>query len=181
MPEEEAELIRQAQSGNQTAFAQLYDRHHTAVFTYLYYRLPEQAAAEELTAQVFVRMVEKINSFYPQDKPLLAWLYTIARHLLADYYRREKKVVQLPLDDNLQADLDPFKTVTRHLQADCLKKAISQLTDEQKQVIISKFIENRSNLAIANLLGKTEGAVKSLQHRALAALRRVMEQEGCHE
>jgi RNA polymerase sigma-70 factor (ECF subfamily) len=181
MLESEVELIRQAQAGSEAAFTQLYDHHYTAVFTYLYNRLPEQATAEELTAQVFVRMVEKIDTYCPQGKPILAWLYTIARHALADYYRQEKKVTRLPLDDRLPADTDPARTVMRNLEADCLRHAINQLTEEQKQVIVGKFIENRSNWSMAQLLGKSEGAVKSLQHRALAALRRVMEREGCYE
>lgn len=181
MPENEVELIKQAQAGSKAAFAALYDCHQSAVFTYLYYRAPDQATAEELTAQVFVRMVEKINQYCPQDKPILAWLYTIARHILADYYRQEKHAILLPLDDTLTSDLNPAHIVDRGLATDCLQQAMQHLTEEQKLVLIGKFVEERSNQGVADLLDKSEGAVKSLQHRALAALRRAIEREGCYE
>ena len=181
MPDKEVELIRQAQTGSKAAFAALYDRHHTTIFTYIYYRVPDQATAEELTAHVFVRMVEKIDGYCYKNKPLLAWLYTIARHTLTDYYRREKKVIWMPLDDDLQADSDPMQIVSHNLAVDCLKRALRHLTEDQKQVIIGKFIENHSNQMVGQLLGKSEGAIKSLQHRALAALRRAIDKEGCYE
>ncbi len=180
--EDEAAIVRRAQAGERAAFARLYDRYQPAVFTYLFYRLGDQASAEEMTSEVFVRMVEKIDSYIPNGRPLLAWLYTIARNLRADHFRQNGQATLLPLDERLPSEgEDPSRAVEGSLANECLQKAIRFLTEEQRQVVIAKFIEGRSNAEVAKLLDKPEGAIKSLQHRALAALRRVLEQEGCVE
>ena len=180
--DDETRLICQARRGDPTAFTCLYDRYQLAVFTYLFFRLGDQARTEELASEVFVRMVEKIERFTHQGQPFLAWLYTIARNLLIDEYRKNGKATLLPLDESLVAQGEnPDAVVEAHLSAGCLQRALCRLTDDQRQVIVGKFIEDRSNAEVARLLGKPEGAIKSLQHRALAALRRSMEEEGCHE
>jgi len=180
--DDEAQLIRQAQAGEQAAFTTIYDRHQPAVFTYLYYRVGNQATAEELTSEVFVRMVERMDRYRYRGKPLLAWLYTIARNLLTDHYRQARRSTPLPLDGRLVANSgNPAAAVESQLAADCLQRALGHLTEAQRRVIIGKFIEDRSNAEVAGILGKTVGSVKSLQHRALAALRRAIEKEGCYE
>jgi RNA polymerase sigma-70 factor (ECF subfamily) len=135
-----------------------------------------------MASQVFVRMVEKLDSFRPRGRPLLAWLYTVARNLITDHYRRQERATQLPLDESLVAvDDDPVRDAEQRLLADCLAKVLDLLTEEQRQVILTKFIEGYANVEVARMLGKTEGAIKSLQHRALAALRRGLERERCYE
>lgn len=182
MFDDEIQLIRYAKAGDPQALTTLYDRYQPAIFTYLYYRLDDQAVAEELASEVFVRMVEKIDRYQERGQPIVAWLYTIARNLRNDYYRRADSTQLLPLDETLVADHDDLpETVERHLAADCLRRALRYLTDEQQEVIIHKFVGDRSNAEVAILLGKDEGAVKSLQHRALAALRRAIEKERCYE
>jgi RNA polymerase sigma-70 factor (ECF subfamily) len=182
MHEEEAQLIRRAQAGDRQAFAGIYDRYQEAIFTYLYYRVSDQHTAEDLTADVFVKVVEKIGSYRDRGRPFLAWLYTIARNLLTDHYRQAGQLALLPLKERIiGTTTGPAKTVEHHLATDCLRQALNHLTEAQKQVIIGKFVEDRSNREVAVLLGKTEGAVKSLQHRALNALRRAIEKEGCYE
>ncbi len=182
-PEDEFSLIQQAQHGNRQALAVLHDRHYRAIFNYFALRLDDVALVEDLTADVFVRMVHKIGSFRAGKKPLLAWLYTIARNRLTDYYRAQKKEAgHLPLKEHLiAAHGSPHRETEKRLATDCLRRALRYLTQEQQQVILGKFIEERSNAEVARLLQKTEGAVKSLQHRALAALRRAIEKEGCYE
>jgi RNA polymerase sigma-70 factor, ECF subfamily len=179
--EDEATIIRRAQSGDRAAFARLYDRYQPAVFTYLYYRLGDQASAEEMTSEVFVRMVEKINGYTPNGRPLLAWLYTIARNLRTDHLRQNGQTQLLPLDERLlSGGEEPSQAVEGRLTQACLQEAVRLLTEEQRQVVVAKFIEGRSNAEVARLLDKPEGAVKSLQHRALAALRKILEQQGCY-
>ncbi len=182
-PDDESILIHKAQRGDRQALAALHDRHYQAVFTYFSLRLDDPALVEDLTADVFVRMVRKLGAFRTGRRPLLAWLYTIARNRLTDYYREQKKEAgHLPLREALIAAQDsPQREAERHLAADCLRRALRYLTEEQRLVILGKFIEDRSNADVASLLQKTEGAVKSLQHRALAALRRAIEKEGCYE
>jgi RNA polymerase sigma-70 factor (ECF subfamily) len=180
--DDEAQLIRRAQAGDPQALTALYDRYQPAIFTYLFYRLDDQAIAEELTGEVFVRMVEKIDRYQARGQPILAWLYTIARNLRNDHYRQAESARLLPLDETLVADHgDPPQTIEHQLAADCLRRALRHLTGDQQEVIVHKFVGDRSNAEVAVLLGKDEGAVKSLQHRALAALRRAIEKERCYE
>ena len=179
----ETKIVQRAQTGDREAFAILHDRHRQAIYTYIYYRVEDQATADDLTADVFVRMVEKIGHFRPRGKPFISWLYTIARNLLTDHYRKRGKTPDtLSLDDVLVAGSDnPSAALEGKLAAACLRLALRYLTEIQKQVIIGRFLEARSNAEVARILGKTEGAVKALQHRALAALRRAIEKEGCYE
>ena len=180
---DEARIIRRAQSGEREAFGILHDQNRQAIFNYIYYRVGDQATADDLTAEVFLRMVEKIDRYHDRGKPFVAWLYTIARNLLTDHYRQNgngKNI--LPLDDGFETDeANPLIDTENQLAAECLQRALRFLTDDQRQVIIGKFIEDRSNAEVASILGKTEGAVKSMQHRALAALRKAIEREGCYE
>ena len=180
---DEVQIVQRAQAGDRDAFAALHDRYRQAIYTYLYYRVNDRDAADDLTAEVFVRMVEKIDRYRPRGKPFIAWLYTIARNLLTDYYRKQGRDAEnLPLEDlPLASSHNPGAEAERSLTAECLGRAIRQLTEDQRLVIIGKFIEGRSNAEIARILEKTEGSVKSLQHRALAALKRVIEREGCYE
>ena len=178
MCDDEPHLIQQAQAGDRSAFAALYSRHQQAVFTYLYYRLGDQSAAEDLAAEVFVRMVSKISHYRQQGRPLLAWLYTIARNLLADHYRQTGQVEFLPLDEKLTAETgNPVAEIDQKLTAELIEQSLHHLTEPQRQVIIGRFVEGRSIAEMATILGKTEGAVKVLQYRALGALQRAMEGE----
>lgn len=183
MPDE-ARLIRQAQRGDAQACAVLYDRHYDAVYRYCYYRLGDGHAAQDVAGEVFVRMVEKLDTFRPRGRPLLAWLYTIARNLVTDRYRQQGQANEVALEAAVPLADDgdgPDRLADRRLEAECLSLALAHLTEDQRQVILLKFMENLSNAQVACVLDKSEGAIKSLQHRALAALRRAIEKEGCHE
>ena len=167
------DLVQRAKEGDKLAFVTLYERYQPPVFSYVYYRVDDQTLAEDLTAEVFVRMVAKIHS-YRATSPLLAWLYTIARNLITDHYRQARRVS--PLDERTtMSHLDPIEEAHRHLRESELRAALKRLTEEQRQVVLLKFIERRSNTQIAALLGKTEGAIKALQHRALDSLRRLLD------
>jgi RNA polymerase sigma-70 factor (ECF subfamily) len=182
MSNDEFGLIQRAQRGDAAACAALYDRHYEAVYRYCYYRLGDVTLAQDLAGEVFVRMVEKLDSFKPRGRPLLTWLYTIARNLIIDTHRREGRATHLPLDDALTVgEENPSQDVERRLLADCLELALRHLTEDQSRVILLKFLEDYSNAQVARALDKTEGIIKSLQHRALAALRRALEKERCYE
>ena len=184
MPDDEARLIRLAQQGDAEACAALYHRHYDAVYRYCYYRVGQATLAEDLTSDVFVRMVEKLDTFRLRGRPLLAWLYTIARNLVADFFRQDGKMNYLALDAAAELgddQADPGGKVDRRLNVGCLAVALRHLTEDQQQVILLKFLEGLNNAQVAHLLGKTEGSIKSLQHRALRALRRAIEKERCYE
>lgn len=183
MNSNEFDLVRKAQRGDADAFSAIFDQQYTPVYRYCFYRLGDVKLAQDLTSEVFVRMVEKLDTYEPSGRPLLAWLYTIARNLVADDYRRNGKVTHLPLDEALTSGMhaNPVQQTEQSLLADCLRLVIEKLTEDQQQVILLKYVENQSNAQVARILGKTRGAVKSLQHRALASLRRALEEEPCYE
>lgn len=180
---DESQLITRAQTGDAQALADLHDRHWQAIFNYIFFRVSDAAAAEDLTADVFVRMVTAIERYQNHRETILPWLYTIARNLVTDYYRKNNSnPTFVPLAEDVAASRgNPEVVVNRHLGIECLKLALKHLTEIQHQVVVGKFIEGRSNREIADLTGRTEGAVKSIQHRALAALRRAIEKEKCLE
>lgn len=185
MPLSEADLIWRAQKGDREAIAEIYDRCQSSVFTYIYYRVSDQECAEDLAGEVFVRMIEKLPGYIYSDRPVLAWLYTIAHNLVIDHYRTNNRNAPLSLQDSLtanpQEDGHPaYKTEERLIQ-ECLARVMQLLTEEQRQVIQLKFMEDREIAEVASILGRNERAIRSLQHRALGALQRAMEQEHCYE
>jgi RNA polymerase sigma-70 factor (ECF subfamily) len=185
MMDDEAQLIRLAQQGDAAACTELYDRHYDAIYRYCYCRVSDAGLAQDLTSEVFVRMVDRLDTFKVRGRPLLAWLYTIARNLVADAHRQHGKAIHLPLDSASPLSSndrgDPMRRVERRIQAECLAAALRHLTEEQRQVILLKFMEDYRNGQVARILNKSEGAIKSLQHRALNALRRALEKERCYE
>ena len=173
----ERELVAQAAQGDETAVLTLYEQHKTAVHTYVYYRVGgDRALAEEITAGVFLRMVAGLPRFVYREWPFLAWLYTIARNCINDYYRRDGRYASLPLSEQYpDKTAGPEQQAQRSLEETHLLQAIARLTEIQRDVVILRFIEGRSVAETAVLLGKKEGAVKTLTRRALAALRRQLE------
>jgi RNA polymerase sigma-70 factor (ECF subfamily) len=179
MTQDEARLIQRAKRGDPTAFAEIYDRHQPAIYRYIFYQVRDVATAEDLTSEVFVRLVEKIGRFTYRGRPLLAWLYTIARNLVTDHRRRAGQIEPLSPDEPLAADtVGPEGAAEQKLAQDRLAAAVARLTEDQRQVVLLKFVEGLDNEIVAQTLGKTTGSVKSLQHRALAALRRILETNG---
>jgi RNA polymerase sigma-70 factor (ECF subfamily) len=176
MSGDEANLVQRAKQGDPTAFAEIYDRCQPAIYRYVYYQVNDTATAEDLTGEVFVRLVEKVDRFTYRGRPLLAWLYTIARNLVTDYRRRDKHAQPFEPEELPIADIvDVESTVEHTLAHQRVMAAIGRLTDEQRQVILLKFIEGADNATAAHVLGKSINAVKALQHRALASLRRILE------
>jgi RNA polymerase sigma-70 factor (ECF subfamily) len=182
MSSQDAKLAQRAKKGDEAAFAEIYNRHYDDIYTYIFYRLNDGEAAQDLAGEVFVRLVERIDSFTYRGRPILAWLYTIARNLLIDHQRQQGRAVLLPLNEHLvSSNSGPPEAVERGLTRDCLIRCLQHLTEDQQRVILHKMLEGRSNAEVADLMNKTQGAIKSLQHRALASLRRAMRKERCYE
>jgi len=175
MSNDEAALLQRAKQGDPAAFAELYDEYQPAIYRYVLYRVDDAATAEDLTGEVFVRLVEHIDRFTYRGLPLLAWLYTIARNLVADHHRRTGQSLPLSLAEQSPADTaDPEESVEHSLTQRRLAAALTHLTEDQRQVILMKFVEGMDNERVAHTLGKSVGAVKALQHRALAVLRDIL-------
>jgi RNA polymerase sigma-70 factor (ECF subfamily) len=174
-PSDDAQLVARAQRGDRAAIAEIYERHHSAIYRYVFYRVGDASTAEDLTSTVFVRVVEKIDTFVYRGRPLLSWLYTIARNVVIDAHRRGAGQAQLPLDDRVMTGSEDVEAVAeRALTQRRLAAALRHLSEDQRQVILLKFVEGLSNEEVAEMMGKTVGAVKSMQHRGLASLGRAL-------
>ena len=171
-------LLERAQDYDPVALSEIYDRYAQRIYNYIYYRLGNAELAEDLTSNVFMKMLEAIQSDKAWRVSFSGWLYRIAHNMVVDHFRRRRKERELPLDERLvSSDDDPEMVADISLTSELLRRAVNRLTHDQSQVIILKFVEGMSNGDVADILDKTEGAVKSLQYRALAALRRQLEAE----
>jgi RNA polymerase sigma-70 factor (ECF subfamily) len=179
---DEKRLVRRAQKGDRNAIAALYDEYHARIYRYVAYRVGDRALADDLTADVFVAMVQKIGDYQERGRPLLAWLYTIAGNVVKMHYRRQKRAEFAPLpEEMIDHEMDPAGAAHVRLTHERLMCAMPHLSESQRQVILLKFIEGFENAEIAAVLNKTEGAIRVLQHRALTALRLAISEEVQHE
>jgi RNA polymerase sigma-70 factor (ECF subfamily) len=171
------DLVRRVRESDPQAFDELYERYSPRVFGYLFQRLNGNAEeAEDLTADVFTRVYEKIDSFQPQGAPLSAWVFRIAHNRLIDAVRRRPRQIQVALEDAPEIASGPvFGGVDQEIALDQIKAGLARLTPEQRQVIVLRFLEGRSLAETAVIAGRNEDAVKKLQARGLASLRRGME------
>jgi RNA polymerase sigma-70 factor (ECF subfamily) len=159
--------------------SELYNLHVDRIYQYVRYRTGDEQTAEDITAEVFLRAIESLGSYNDQGVPFIAWLYRIAQARVVDHWRSSKRRQTAPLDDPLLQDslvVIDDAIDTDFLQHRSLWAALRQLTDDQQNVIILKFVQGLGNAEIAQALGKTEGAIKALQRRALEALARRLEQ-----
>ncbi len=167
-------LIKRVKRGDREAFGKLYLKYLDNIYRYIYFRVnQDQPIAEDLAETVFFKAWENIKNFKEDGGTFKAWLYMIAKNTVIDYFRKPQKTVQL--DENLvhQTDSLEEKLLKEHEIKD-LNHALSYLTDEQKEVITLKYIEEASNEEIGKILNKNEDAVRALQHRALEKLRKLL-------
>lgn len=156
------------------AIGELYDRHHTRIFRYLWARLRDPHLAEDLTGEVFARMVRDLPGYRARGIPFQAWLYRIAHNLAVDHQRMQGRHPLVSLDEaaGLAAQgHDPAARVERQLTVERVERALEALDPIQREVVVQRFLVGLSLRQVAATLGKTVAAVKSLQHRGLAALR----------
>jgi RNA polymerase sigma-70 factor (ECF subfamily) len=173
-PNEEPALLNRAREYDQAAIAEIYDRYSLRIYNYIYHRLGNAHLAEDLTATVFLRMLEAIRSSRAWQTSFSGWLYRIAHNLVVDYFRAGQQDEVALEEWPIPSREHPADIAERSLAQQRLRSAVGQLTGEQNVVITLKFLEGMSNAEVAGVLGKSEGAVKSLQFRALASLRRMM-------
>jgi RNA polymerase sigma-70 factor, ECF subfamily len=168
------ELVARAQQGDRDAIEELYLLHFDRIYSYLHVSVSNRHDAEDLTTQTFVKMLESINRFRWQSAPFSAWLFRIAHNLAMDHFRAsrrwqpEEDVPEPPGEEEMSAEQAAMQEIGRQSMLDLIER----LSHEQQQVLTLKFVFNFSNADVATILGKTEGAIKSLQHRALASLQK---------
>jgi RNA polymerase sigma-70 factor (ECF subfamily) len=176
----DASLVRRAQGGDVNAVGELYDRHHAHIFRYVWSRVHDGRSAEDLTGEVFTRMVTSLADYRPMGVPFRAWLYRIAHNLVVDHYRKESDHALVPLyhAEGLSGEENsPALIVEHRLTAERVQRALAKLDPSQREVVVLRFLVGLSLREVALTLGKTVAAVKSLQHRGLAALRVALKQE----
>jgi RNA polymerase sigma-70 factor (ECF subfamily) len=167
-------LVERAQHGDRDALEQLYLLHFDRIYSYLRVSLGNRHDAEDLTTQTFLRMLESIGRFRWQSAPFSAWLFRIAHNLAVDHFRAQRWVLveeEVPEPSGEEESSAEEQALDSMAQSGMLG-LIEELSAEQRQVLALKFVFNFGSVEIAGILGKTEGAVKSLQHRALASLER---------
>ncbi len=182
------ELVKQARRGDGQAAGLLYDRHQEAIFRFVWSRVGHRQAAEDLTGEVFSRMVGSLPSFNDQGVPFRAWLYRIARNLLTDTFRQENRRATVPLE---QMEHDPSRRAAAvHSSAPSLEMiaemtltlekirgALAAIDPRQREVVELRFLAGLSLQEVADALDESVAAVKSLQHRGLQALRAALPEE----
>jgi RNA polymerase sigma-70 factor (ECF subfamily) len=171
------DLVRRIHANDPDAFDELYARYSPRVFGYLYQRLNgDHEEAEDLTAEVFAKVYEKIDSYQVQGAPLSSWLFRIAHNRLIDSVRRRPRQTQVGLDLAPEMPSGPvFQGVDQAVALEQIKIGLARLTPEQRQVIELRFLQGKSLAETAAQVGRNEDAVKKLQSRGLASLRRQIE------
>ena len=170
----EESLVKRAKQRDQAAFAQLYEAHFDKIYRYVTLKIGNKTEAEDLTQQVFLNALQSISSFRWQGKPFSAWLFRIAHNQVVDHLRK-KKGVSVPLDESLpDSGDDPQTLVERVLSIEQVLAAANHLTQLQREVISLRFTSELSIAEVAEVMGKSQGAVKALQHSAIVALRRAL-------
>lgn len=178
--EAEEQLIERAKR-DATAFGELYERYVDRIYNYIYYRVGNHADAEDLAARVFYRALGNIARYKQRGAPFAAWLYRIAHNLVANFHRDAARRREVPLDDIVavaEKRAGPSQIAEQNEDARVVLEAMRALPAERQQIVILKFSEGLSNAEIGKLMGRSEGAIKSLYHRTLIALRAELVKRG---
>jgi RNA polymerase sigma-70 factor, ECF subfamily len=174
-PSGDADLVHRAQAGDEDAMASLYRKYVQVIYRYIFFRVGDKATADDLTSEVFLRAVQAIGRYRDRGKPLSAWLYRIARDRVTDHHRRHARRPTAPLaDDLVDAMPGPESAMLDQAETAALSAAVARLTGDQQDVIYFRFTERLSLEETATATGKTVGAVKALQFRALNSLARLL-------
>jgi len=170
-------LVDIAQKGDTEAFGKIYDILVKPIYRYIYYRV-DQHIAEDLTEETFLKAWQNLSKYKAGKHPFSAWIFRIAHNLVCDYYRKNE--VSSEIDENFadtKLDSSPSYKLNLKLNEVKLRKAINKLPENYQQVILLKYINDEENTVIAKIIGKSEGAVRTLQFRALEKLRNILDEK----
>ena len=170
-------LVERAQDGDGDAFGRLYDAYVDTVYRYIYYRVSSKALAEDLTQETFLRALRRISTFTWQGRDFGAWLVTIARNLVADHFKSSRHRLEVPTGEMLDSDEhepSPEDSVLAYLSNRALLDAVKQLNSQQQECVTLRFLHGLSVAETAQIMGKNDGAIKTLQYRAIRTLARLL-------
>nr|WP_241266225.1 ECF subfamily RNA polymerase sigma factor, BldN family [Streptomyces boncukensis] len=171
------DLVERAQGGEAEAFGQLYDQYSDTVYRYIYYRVGGRATAEDLTSETFLRALRRIGTFTWQGRDFGAWLVTIARNLVADHFKSSRFRLEVTTGEMLDAnevERSPEESVLESLSNAALLEAVRKLNPQQQECVTLRFLQGLSVAETARIMGKNEGAIKTLQYRAVRTLARLL-------
>ncbi|TQF07555.1 sigma-70 family RNA polymerase sigma factor [Kitasatospora acidiphila] len=171
------ELVERAQAGESEAFGRLYDHYCDTVYRYIYYRVGSRATAEDLTSETFLRALRRIGTFTWQGRDFGAWLVTIARNLVADHFKSSRfrlEVTTGEMLDSNECERSPEDSVLESLSNAALLDAVRRLNPQQQECVTLRFLQGLSVAETARIMGKNEGAIKTLQYRAVRTLARLL-------
>jgi len=170
-PANESQLIADAKAGDKDAITALYKAYNEAIFHYVSYRVDSRMLAEDITAEVFLRMLRGLQHYEDRGLSFGAWLFKIAANLVREHYRHNKLAHVSTLTENERSDdTDPFEQLAQQEERQQLTRALHALPADYQDILILRFMKNLSHAEVAAILEKSETAVRSLQHRALKAL-----------
>lgn len=171
--QDELALLARARALDADALAEIHETYYSRIFRYVAFRVSDRDTAEDLTSEVFTRLLSALRDKHAPQKTLSGWLHGVAAHIVNDHHRKYYRTQQVELDDSLASrDAGPAETIEALLTHQELTQAMTELTQEQQDVVAMRFGYEMPIQEVARTLGKTEGAVKQLQARALAALAR---------
>ncbi|WP_327354265.1 ECF subfamily RNA polymerase sigma factor, BldN family [Streptomyces sp. NBC_01304] len=171
------DLVERAQAGEADAFGRLYDQYSDTVYRYIYYRVGGKATAEDLTSETFLRALRRIGTFTWQGRDFGAWLVTIARNLVADHFKSSRFRLEVTTGEMLDAnevERSPEDAVLESLSNTALLEAVRRLNPQQQECVTLRFLQGLSVAETARVMGKNEGAIKTLQYRAVRTLARLL-------
>jgi RNA polymerase sigma-70 factor (ECF subfamily) len=177
MVDDEMTLLARARALDDEALAEIHDRYYEPIFRYIVFRVSNQQVAEDLTSEVFVRLLSALRDHTAPQNTIRGWLYGVAFRVVNDFHRKQYRREEVQLNDGIASDVsEPLETVAKRLSWREVRAAMSGLTESQREVIALRFGQEMPIRDVAQLLGKTEGAVKQLQARAIASLARTLKE-----
>jgi RNA polymerase sigma-70 factor (ECF subfamily) len=173
---DEESLVRRAQQQDTEAFAQIYEAYFDRIYRYVAMRIRNEMEAEDITQQVFMKMLQSISSYKHQGVPFSSWIYRIAHNQVIDFMRQQNKKATVDIDGLPLPDIgeDPQYMIEQQIDIEDLKKATKLLTQAQQEVLSLRFTGELSIAECAGIMGKSEGAIKALQHSAVQALKKAL-------
>jgi RNA polymerase sigma-70 factor (ECF subfamily) len=176
---DEESLIRRAKQRDQVALTQLYEENFDRIYRYIVLKIGDRTEAEDMTQQVFLNAIQSISSYNWKGMPFSSWLYRIAHNQVVDHLRKKSRRITVPLDESIPATRDdPERAVEQKIAIEEIIVAARGLTLAQQEVISLRFAGELSVAEVARTMGRSEGAVKALQHSAIAALRKALGKGG---
>jgi len=175
---DDAQLVERLKTYDANAVSEVVQRYGVGLHRYVWVIVGDHHIAEDIVSETYLRMLEHIGGYTYRGVPLRSWIYRIAHNLAVNAVARERRrTVELTVDYAAPPHDDPAHALGAHLEREDLRSALTELTDEQQQVVLLRFVEERSLGEVALLLAKSEGAVKQLQHRALRTLGRLLHRD----